>query len=127
MRMRVFYLFFSNFCKNCAYYNPVPSDVTLEKSTCLKFNKFVDMCREDETKCGKNGKHFKQKSNETNQSINQIIVSCKTCKHYEQSFNRCTAFKKTNIITGVTVYDYIELCRHDETKCGEYGKFYTPK
>lgn len=125
--MRAFYLFLSNFCKNCVYYNPAPNDFTLEKSICLKFDhKFVDMCREDETKCGESGKHFKQKSNETNQQDIKL-VSCKNCKHYEPSFNRCTAFKKPNIITGINVYDYIELCRHDETKCGKTGKFYTPK
>lgn len=124
--MRLFYVFLSlsNFCKNCIYYNSVPQDATLEKSTCLKFDsKFVDMCREDENKCGINAKHFKPKIVQL--EISQF-VSCKSCEHYNNSLNHCKIFKKTNIITGNIVYDYIELCRMDETRCGKEGKFYIP-
>jgi len=33
----------------------------MERSTCSKFGRYADMCRYDETKCGMEGKYFKDK------------------------------------------------------------------
>lgn len=54
-------------------------------------------------------------------------VSCKTCVSYNPEYHRCERFKTKNIVTGIVVYDYIGLCREDETKCGEYGRYYIEK
>jgi len=54
-------------------------------------------------------------------------VSCNTCVSYNPDRHRCERFKTKNIVTGTVVYDYIGLCREDETKCGEYGRYYIEK
>ncbi len=54
-------------------------------------------------------------------------VSCQTCVSYDPKHHRCERFKSKNIVTGKVVYDYIGLCRGDETKCGEYGRYYIEK
>ena len=54
-------------------------------------------------------------------------VSCNTCVSYNPDHHRCERFKTKNIVTGTVVYDYIGLCREDETKCGEYGRYYIEK
>ena len=49
-------------CLNCSHYTPVYIENTWELSTCKKFNdRYADMCRFDEGKCGKQGRHFLQK------------------------------------------------------------------
>jgi len=79
--MRYLYLFFVfansekfikninvNPCRNCIYYNP-SSDIELSK--CEKFGEkniisneikysYVEQCRNDELKCGKDGKYFEE-------------------------------------------------------------------
>jgi hypothetical protein len=58
--------------------------------------------------------------------------NCKHCKHYKRSmvgneFSKCTKFfneiKNYNII----IYEYADLMRLDEDKCGKEGKFYENK
>lgn len=52
-------------CSQCVHFNPVYYDNTWELSTCKKFNeRYADMCRMDEGKCGKGGHYFLPK-NET--------------------------------------------------------------
>ena len=49
-------------CLNCSHYTPLYIENTWELSTCKKFNdRYADMCRFDEGKCGKQGKHFSPK------------------------------------------------------------------
>ena len=63
-------------CRNCIHYQPHPynNDFTSYLNTCDKFgNKniitdkitydFADQCRNDESKCGKEGKHFEEEPN----------------------------------------------------------------
>ena len=63
-------------CRNCVHYQPAPynNDFTSYLNTCDKFgNKniitdkitydFADQCRNDESKCGKEGKHFVEEPN----------------------------------------------------------------
>lgn len=121
--MHLFFLFLANFCRNCAHFNIVPYDSRLQRSTCNQFNgRYAEICRDDETKCGKEGKFYKAKD----YSPEPQIISCKSCKFYEPSYHRCKAFKKRNEITGMDTMETIELCRRDETKCGKYGKYFTP-
>jgi hypothetical protein len=49
-------------CLNCSHYTPLYIENTWELSTCKKFNnRYADMSRMDEGKCGKEGRHFLQK------------------------------------------------------------------
>lgn len=46
-------------CLQCSHYTPLYCENTWELSTCKKFNgRYADMCRMDEGKCGKDGRHF---------------------------------------------------------------------
>ena len=59
-------------CRNCVYYKPnYWNDFTSNLNKCEKFGekdivtdiityKYADMCREDDAKCGKEGKYFEQ-------------------------------------------------------------------
>lgn len=64
---------------------------------------------------------------------------CANCKHFinpsyanlpytsYQSFGKCKMFGKNSIVTGEIIYDFAELCRNDESKCGEKGAYYQEK
>jgi len=54
-------IFASNLCYKCIYNIPNKWDHTMERSTCSKFDRYSDLCRYDETKCGMEGKYFKDK------------------------------------------------------------------
>ena len=51
----------ANFCYQCVYHVHNKWDHTLERSMCSKFGRYADLCRYDETKCGMEGKYFKDK------------------------------------------------------------------
>lgn len=56
--MRILPIVVAPLCYNCIYNQPMKGDYSLEKSTCSKFNRYSDICRLDEQKCGKEGKYF---------------------------------------------------------------------
>lgn len=60
--MRFGKIFTGGLCYNCIYCIPDKKDLTLERSTCSKFDgRYADLCRYDETKCGMDGKYFKER------------------------------------------------------------------
>lgn len=59
--MRFVHFLLAN-CLNCAHVVPIYCENTWELSTCKKFNdRYADMCRMDEGKCGKDARHFSPK------------------------------------------------------------------
>jgi hypothetical protein len=61
------------------------------------------------------------------------IPACKNCIHYKPSyfttdftetFNKCNKFGNKNIITNEISYDFADMCRNDENKCGYEGKYF---
>ena len=61
------------------------------------------------------------------------IPSCRNCVHYKPSysttdftgsFNKCHKFGDKNIITNKISYDYADMCRNNENKCGNEGKYF---
>jgi hypothetical protein len=70
----------------------------------------------------------------TNKIIKNIeFPSCKNCIYYKPNivnndftsiFNKCEKFGEKNIITGKIEYNFVDLCRNDETKCGKEGKYF---
>ena len=61
------------------------------------------------------------------------LPSCKNCIYYKpdnynidftSSFTRCEKFGEKNIITDKIKYDFTELCRENESKCGKEGKYF---
>jgi len=61
------------------------------------------------------------------------IPSCKNCIHFQpsiynkdftSSLNRCIKFGNKNIISDEISYDFADLCRNDELKCGYEGKYF---
>lgn len=108
----------ANFCKNCAFFQ---DSIRLQDSVCLKFDKRTEICREDPTKCGIEGKFYVDK-----EPVFKPILSCKGCKFYEPVYHRCKKFKKINQETGMSNLEYTELCRRDESRCGKYGKHFRP-
>lgn len=64
------------------------------------------------------------------------IPSCIKCVHYipyeyskdfASTFSKCNNFGNKDTITDVITNDYVEICRRDETKCGEKGKYFEPE
>lgn len=61
------------------------------------------------------------------------INSCKNCVHFKpylldgdftSKMSKCQNFGSKDIITNKITYDYADLCREDESKCGKEGKFF---
>ena len=60
------------------------------------------------------------------------LPSCKNCIYYNvdkyndftSTLNTCQKFGVKDIITDVIRYDYADICRNDESKCGKDGKFF---
>lgn len=59
------------------------------------------------------------------------VPACKNCIYYKprmldtdftSTFNICEKFGNKNIITDKITYDYADLCRRQDDKCGEEGK-----
>jgi len=64
---------------------------------------------------------------------NYEFPECKSCKYFEPrttdsefagQFSRCTKFGKKDKITGEIDYNYADLNRNDENKCGIKGRYY---
>jgi hypothetical protein len=75
-------------CKSCIYFNPnyINNDFTSYLTQCTKFgNKdiltdvitydFAYSCRDDETKCGKEGKYFEEEKNINLKILKYKIIS----------------------------------------------------
>ena len=58
--MRFIHFLLAN-CLNCSHVVPIYCENTWELSECKKFNRYADMCRMDEGKCGKEARHFSPK------------------------------------------------------------------
>jgi len=75
----------------------------------------------------------KQLSQTNENIINNISPICKNCIHYKpdylytdftSTFNKCSKFGVKNIINGEINYNYADLVRNDETKCGKLGNYF---
>jgi len=64
---------------------------------------------------------------------NVNFPACRNCIHhkpidvygeYTSSFSKCNNFGEKNIITNEINYDYVDICRSDELKCGKEGKYF---
>ena len=61
------------------------------------------------------------------------IPSCKNCIHFKPNmydndfaspFIKCEKFGVKDIITDKITYDYADLARNDESRCGKEGKYF---
>lgn len=60
------------------------------------------------------------------------VPACRNCVYYKpntyggftSSLNRCEKFGTKDIVTDEIHYDFADLCRKDETKCGKEGKYF---
>ena len=61
------------------------------------------------------------------------VPACKNCIYYKpqmldtnftSSLNICEKFGTKNIITDKITYEYADLCRREDDKCGEEGKYF---
>ena len=73
-------------CKNCKYYNPSHYNDFTSLNKCNKFGEkniitdeitynYADTCRNDESKCGKDGKYFEKESNVNLKIIKYKIIN----------------------------------------------------
>jgi len=74
---------------------------------------------------------FAVKSENIIKNVN--IPSCKKCIYYNpdphnfdftSKYNRCQKFGEKDIVTDKIKYEFAELCRPDESKCGKEGKYF---
>ena len=68
-------------------------------------------------------------SNKINKNVN--IPACKNCIYYksddgffDSTTNKCEKFGEKNIVTNEIKYDYADLCRKDDSKCGKEAKYF---
>lgn len=59
----------------------------------------------------------------------EINPSCRHCKFYRpnlnaREFSKCTRFGERIRDKNIFIYEYADLVRLDEAKCGPQGKFY---
>lgn len=60
------------------------------------------------------------------------LPSCRNCKYYKPRYNsdyssrlsKCSNFGTKDIHTDEISYDYADLCRNDQDKCGLHGKYF---
>ena len=57
---------------------------------------------------------------------------CKNCENFIKSpnddiFGKCLKFMKHDLVTRNFTYEYADICRVINDKCGETGKFYKEK
>jgi len=64
---------------------------------------------------------------------NSNFPSCRNCIYYQPSFfstdfdsstSKCEKIGEKNILTGKITYDYVEICRKDESGCGKKGIYF---
>jgi hypothetical protein len=62
---------------------------------------------------------------------NNDFPACKNCIHYRprlfsndftSTLNKCDQFGEKNIISDEITYDYADMCRSEESKCGKEGR-----
>ena len=69
--------------------------------------------------------------------VNNVKPACKNCKYYipykfpvitEDSIKiaKCVKFGKKDLVTCKITYDHVDVCRNNENRCGENGKYFTP-
>jgi hypothetical protein len=63
--------------------------------------------------------------------LNQPKPLCKNCENFipvnENIFGKCLKFMKHDLVTGNFTYEYADICRVINNKCGETGKLYNEK
>lgn len=70
--------------------------------------------------------------------LNKDKPICKNCAYYipykfpkitEDSIKiaKCVKFGRKDLISGKIKYDHVDVCRKDENRCGEYGKYFIEK
>lgn len=60
------------------------------------------------------------------------IPACINCRFYQpkynndflNEYNRCAKFGEKDIVTAKIHYDFADLCRKDNNKCGKDGKYF---
>ena len=61
------------------------------------------------------------------------IPSCRNCVYYKPSYyttdftasyNKCNKFGNKNVITNEITTEFADMCRRDENKCGNIGKYF---
>ena len=57
------------------------------------------------------------------------IPSCRNCVYYRPNYfseplSRCDKFGEKNIITDEISYDFADICRDNESKCGKEAKYF---
>ena len=72
-------------------------------------------------------------SNVLSAIINHNLPACKNCKHFIQyrhisfdQLHRCRRFGKKNIVTGEIKYDFADMCRENNAKCGMNATYFEP-
>jgi len=64
---------------------------------------------------------------------NYGFPACRNCVYYQPNYynsdftsplNKCNKFGIKDIITDKITYNYADLCRNDDTKCGKEGKYF---
>ena len=69
---------------------------------------------------------------DSKQIRNNNVPSCRNCIHYKpqllepfsSTYSKCDFFGSKDIITDYISYDYADLSRKDENKCGVEGKYF---
>lgn len=72
---------------------------------------------------------------------NKELPICSNCIHFieyknnypydeipnNEKYARCKKFGEVNLITGLINYDFADMCRSNNNKCGKFGSEYVEK
>ena len=63
--------------------------------------------------------------------VSTDFSSCKKCIYFrpdlligDYNYGKCTRFGTIDMITNKINYEYIDICRNNENKCGKSGNYY---
>ena len=63
----------------------------------------------------------------------QMFAKCTNCIYYEprdhpftNCLSKCRRFGERDMESGRITYEYADLCRKNENKCGQVGKYFEP-
>jgi len=57
----------------------------------------------------------------------KVFSNCTQCLYLDAGLSKCRRFGEIEPLSRRVTYEYADLCRKNEHKCGPLGKYFEPK